>query len=249
MGQIRDPKTGEPLPPRRHPGYYPGYETLSQASHWDEATRKVVLARVYQVPPLRFFTPAEQRTARALFDRLIPQDDRVEERKIPVLNYVDKKLFEKTFDGYRYADMPEHDAAHRQGLAAVDQTAEALHGRPFADLTVRQQEEILLTVRDGKAHEAAREAWKGLDLKHYWALIVGAAIDAYYSHPYAWDEIGFGGPAYPRGYMRIEGGKAEPHEVAERRYSWLAPEECLSEAYRPFGGYFAGHTPGQGGSH
>ena len=29
-----------------------------------------------------------------------------------------------------------------------------------------------------------------------------AILAGFYSHPWAWNEIGFGGPAYPRGYMR-----------------------------------------------
>ena len=29
-----------------------------------------------------------------------------------------------------------------------------------------------------------------------------AVLAAFYSHPWAWNEIGFGGPAYPRGFMR-----------------------------------------------
>ena len=28
-------------------------------------------------------------------------------------------------------------------------------------------------------------------------------MEAFYSHPWAWNEIGFGGPAYPQGYMRL----------------------------------------------
>jgi hypothetical protein len=32
-----------------------------------------------------------------------------------------------------------------------------------------------------------------------------AALAAFYSHPWAWNEIGFGGPAYPRGFMRLGG--------------------------------------------
>jgi hypothetical protein len=28
-------------------------------------------------------------------------------------------------------------------------------------------------------------------------------LAAFYAHPWAWNEIGFGGPAYPRGYMRL----------------------------------------------
>ena len=50
-----DATTNQPLAPRTQPGYYPGFQTLSQQAFWDEATRKVVKARVEQVPPIRFF--------------------------------------------------------------------------------------------------------------------------------------------------------------------------------------------------
>jgi hypothetical protein len=38
----------------------------------------------------------------------------------------------------------------------------------------------------------------------------------YYAHPYAWDEIGFGGPAYPRGYFALNNGAPEPWEAKEQ---------------------------------
>ena len=37
----------------------------------------------------------------------------------------------------------------------------------------------------------------------------------YYSHPKAWNEIGFGGPASPRGYVRLEGDRPDPWEAIE----------------------------------
>jgi hypothetical protein len=77
-------------------------------------------------------------------------------------------------------------------------------------------------------------------------------VDAYYAHPYAWDEIGYGGPAYPRGYMRLEGGLPEPWEVDEQRYEWKAPPSALSDAYRLIGAGPHDHkqqTPGQEGTH
>jgi hypothetical protein len=77
------------------------------------------------------------------------------------------------------------------------------------------------------------------------------AIEGYYAHPYAWDEVGFGGPAYPRGYMRLEGGKPEPWEVEEQRYAWKAPPASLSDVYKPIGGP-GGHAQqpsGQEGTH
>jgi hypothetical protein len=42
--------------------------------------------------------------------------------------------------------------------------------------------------------------------------------EAFYSHPWAWNEIGFGGPAYPRGYAAF----GNP-ELGEREH-WEAPE-------------------------
>ncbi|HEY1513520.1 MAG TPA: hypothetical protein VGF66_07175, partial [Gaiellaceae bacterium] len=40
-------------------GRYPHYDVLTQVDHWDEVTRRVVLDRVENVPPIRFFDSAE----------------------------------------------------------------------------------------------------------------------------------------------------------------------------------------------
>jgi hypothetical protein len=38
-------------------------------------------------------------------------------------------------------------------------------------------------------------------------------VAVFYAHPWAWNEIGFGGPAYPRGYIRLGIGHREPWEA------------------------------------
>ncbi len=60
-------------------------------------------------------------------------------------------------------------------------------------------------------------------------MLVTDVVAVYYAHPWAWDEIGFGGPAYPRGYMRLEEGEPEPWEVEEQRYDWQAPADSISD--------------------
>jgi hypothetical protein len=214
----------------RQPGYYPGFETLSQKDFWDDATRKVVLKRVDEIPPIRFFSESDSHLMQAVLDRVLPQDDRDEDRKIPILNYIDERLYSKRTDGYQYEDMPEDPEAYLLGLQAIQSMAETVFGKSFTDLQVLQQEEILQSIHDEKPL-AAHTIWKKLSVKHYWEMLVQDAIAAYYSHPYAWDEIGFGGPAYPRGYMRIEKGLAEPWEVKESRYEWSPPGETLSDRY------------------
>jgi hypothetical protein len=246
-----DPKTGRPLPPRAQPGYYPGYSTLSQQAYWDEATRNVVLNRVNNVPPIRFFSPDEAKLMQAVCDRILPQDDRDDAHKIPVLNYIDRRLYSRQIDGYRFANMPPDHEAHRLGLQAIEIIAQHMFKKSFVDLGQFEQDSVLRSIHDG-APPAAQEIWKKMSVTRFWMLLVQDVVDAYYAHPYAWDEIGFGGPAYPRGYMRLEKGNPEPWEVDEQRYEWEPPADSLSGIFEPVGAEIPEHhtqTPGQEGSH
>jgi len=222
-----DPTTHRPLPPRAQPGYYPGFSTLSQQNFWDEATRAVVLARVRDVPPIRFFTPEEAALMQAVLDRVLPQDDRDADYKVPILPFIDERLHSGRINGYRYEGMPPDDEAHRLGLQAIDSIARHVHATPFITLGPTEQDEILRTLHDG-APPAAEEIWRRMSAKYYWAMLIQDAVEVYYAHPFAWDEIGFGGPAYPRGYMRQERGEPEPWEVQERRYAWAPPPAARS---------------------
>ena len=42
-------------------------------------------------------------------------------------------------------------------------------------------------------------------------------VTLYYAHPTAWNEIGFGGPASPRGYVRMDFDRRDPWEAAEAK--------------------------------
>ena len=249
QGRPIDQQTGEPLPPRAQPGYYPGFQTLSQKSFWDEATRKIVLARVEQVRPIRFFSPEEARLMAAVCDRILPQDDRDELHKIPIINSIDDRLYKNRLDGYRFESMPPDQEAHRLGLRAITEIAQHMFGSPFLELSALEQESVLETLHDGDP-PAGQSIWQRMPVSRYWLLLVSDVVGAYYAHPYAWDEIGFGGPAYPRGYMRLENGEPEPWEVRERRYQWDAPAGSPSAKFTHVGG-LPEHkaSPGQGGTH
>jgi hypothetical protein len=243
-------QTKKPIAPMSQPGYYPGYSTLSQQAFWDEATRNVVLQRVQHVPSIRFFSPEQAELMQAVCDRLLPQDDRDEEHKIPIVNYIDKRLYEGEIDGYRYEDMPPEREAMLMGLHAIDAIARHMYQKPFLQIGPREQDEVLRTIHQNKP-PAAHDIWERMSAHHFWALIMQDTVRAYYAHPYAWDEIGFGGPAYPRGYMRLNNGKPEPWEVEEQRYDWIAPPTSISDQYEPVGGPegHAHHSIGQGGTH
>jgi hypothetical protein len=57
------------------------------------------------------------------------------------------------------------------------------------------------------------------------SVVMRAVLAAFYSHPWAWNEIGFGGPAYPRGYMRL-GGPGLPDSAAREPFETPGASEA-----------------------
>lgn len=225
----RDPRTGLPLAPRRQPGYYPGFSTLGQQAFWDDATRQVVLKRVEQPPPISFFSEAEERVMLAVCACVLPQDDRTPDRRIPILNVIDHRLATGHIHGYRYDDMPPDSEAYRLAVQGIEGMARALGAESFVALGLHQQDELLESLHEGKPLAGGEEFWRQMNVRRFWLMLVSDCASAYYAHPWAWDEIGFGGPAYPRGYMRLRDGQPEPWEKDEQRYEWAAPPASRSE--------------------
>ena len=248
LSPLRDKKTGRNLPTLQQPGYYPGYSTLSQKRFWDAATRSLVEARIAQAPPIRFFTADEQPIIAAIVDRVLPQDDRVPERRIPILEVIDERLYANRIHGYRYEDMPCDQEAYRLGVRAIEEAARAIHSRSFTALDPLEQEFLLKSIHDGKPL-VAHPIWRRMPVHRFWELLVGDCVAAYYAHPWAWDEIGYGGPAYPRAYTRLENGLPEPWEKPERRYEWVAPVESISDSYDDNPQSSAQSHHGQAGTH
>jgi hypothetical protein len=184
---------------------FPGFDALGQAPGWDPVTQGVVLRRLGPPPPLRFFTVAEEAVCRPLLDRLLAQD---EAPRVPVFELIDARLAEDETDGYRYEDMPHDGDAWKASLDALDDDARRGHGCAFAALDRDGQRTLLEAVRTA-------ERWHGLPAPRLWSLWLRYACAAFYSHPWAWNEIGFGGPAYPRGYKALGLDRRENWERRE----------------------------------
>ncbi|MGH2916493.1 MAG: gluconate 2-dehydrogenase subunit 3 family protein [Solirubrobacteraceae bacterium] len=190
-------------------GRYPDYDVFDALDTWDDATRKVVEARLETGGPLRFFTAEEEPTLRALCDVVTAQD---EEPRVPVADMVDDKLASGKLDGFHYADMPRDPDTWRLVLRGLDEIAGERHQvKRFADCDSDQREAIVRALSAGELHGGA---WEQLNVKRAWSVCMRAILAAFYSHPWAWNEIGFGGPAYPRGYMRL--GPLSTREPFER---------------------------------
>jgi hypothetical protein len=189
-------------------GRFDGYDVLSQANHWDQVTQGVVLRRLGPPAPLRFFTETEGAIARALLDRLLGQEDGP---RIDLLADIDSRLALEMTDGWHYADLPLDGPAWRQTLAWLDDDANARFGTNFSRLGREQQAALVQAVQD-----RIGDRWHDYPAKQVWSLWTRYGCAAFYAHPWAWNEIGFGGPAYPRGYKNIGIGRREPWEKPER---------------------------------
>ncbi len=193
--------------PGSRPSRFPGFDVLDEVDRWDAVTAGVVLARLTPSPELSFFTGVEQATAEALCDQLLAQHD---EPRVPVAALIDVRLARGETDGWHYADMPEDGEAWRQTLAFLDDDASRMYGTAFGQLTKSQQAGIVQAIQDLDTQQ-----WHGLPANQVWSLWTRYACTAFYSHPWAWNEMGFPGPAYPRGYKNMGLDKREPFEVAD----------------------------------
>ncbi len=201
---------------RRRPGNrYPGYDVLSKWSgpSWNDKTREVVTRRLAIVPEPRFFTPDEYATVVAIAERIIPQPHH--RPPVPIAALVDRKLKDAIMDGYRVPGMPRDGEAWRLGLKALNAEAQSAHGRRFVDLADLDKDNLLRRAQSGdlKAPE-----WGALRPDVFFKKRMGRDIVlAYYAHPTAWSEIGWGGPASPRGYVRLDFDERDPWEAAEAK--------------------------------
>ena len=194
-------------------GRFPGFNVLDQSGHWDPVTTGVVLKRVGMAPDIRFFTPFEQAIATALCDALLAQEgDAGQQSRVRIVNLIDARLAEQQTDGWRYHDMPADGQAWRDTLAALDADANDRFGTGFATCQGPHQASLIQAVQDRGSGQ-----WHGLNAAHVWSLWTRYACTAFYSHPLAWNEMGFPGPAYPRGYKNAGVDKLEPFEVHDAK--------------------------------
>jgi hypothetical protein len=193
---------------------YPGYDVLSKRNtlSWNEPTRRVIDRRLAIDPSAhQFFSATEWLTLRALCDRIVPQPS--DRAPVPVAAMVDLKMAEDARDGFRNAGLPVMQEAWRRGLVALDAEARAAHGRAFHELPPARQDELVAAMQRGDLRHEAWQAMPG-DL-FFRERVLADIVRSYYAHPTAWSEIGWGGPAGPRGYVRLQVDRRDPWEAVE----------------------------------
>jgi Gluconate 2-dehydrogenase subunit 3 len=192
---------------------YPTYEVLDKwdSPSWNDQTRETVRKRLEEVPPRRFLEEEQWALLEAIVARLIPQPER--EEPVPIVPWIDDRLSKDRRHGYRYADMPPMRQAWTSALDAIAAECADRFATTFQRLSAKDQDAYL-----GDLQKGAVDArfWGDLPVQCFFSeLLLKDCLEIYYSNPAAWSEIGFGGPASPRGYVRLGFDERDPWEGEE----------------------------------
>ena len=189
--------------------HYPHYDVMDEAEAWDDHTRDVVRKRLAPNGNFSFLTNQEAKTLAKIVATLT--DDERSEIISYILSYIDQRLQSKIGESERKVGIPKEADLIRNGLALIDTVAKSSAGQEFASLTLQERQTILGNLE----RQQLPVPWpdKGFPQKELFNKLLRLAVESYYSHPLVWSEIGHGGPAYPRGYVRTEPGLLDPWEA------------------------------------
>lgn len=193
---------------------YADYDVLAKwdTPSWDDQTREVIRKRLTEIPARRFFSATEWQTLEAVCARLVPQPER--STPISIAPWIDEKLYHNWRDGFRYDDMPPLRDAWRLGLEGIDREGRRRFGADFRTLSGADQDAVLRAIQAG---DVSGGVWQNLPAKRFFTtVLLKDVVGEYYAHPAAWSEVGFGGPASPRGYVRLGENQRDSWEGQER---------------------------------
>ncbi len=176
-----------------------------------EATRQAISKRL-TAPPRQpmFFSADEFALLQTICERLIPQDEDAEH--IDVAGGIDQRLSEQKSDGWRYDTMPTDGDAYKLGLEGVDESAQMLFKQGFQVISGEEQDRVLKAIQE---RQVSAEIWQKLPADRFFEELLAEAVENYYSHPLAQEEIGYVGMADTPGWQLIELNQLEDREPRE----------------------------------
>jgi hypothetical protein len=190
--------------------YYPDYNVLDHQDHWDDHTREIVLKRLKKQGSTQKLTTREADLLRAVAALML--DDGRSAPLDYVIQHMDSKLQSDIGEANRNVSAPPFPVLLIQGLNALNALARREYDSPFTALSAEQQLSLLVALENNTASLITDDG-QNVPPKEFFTNVIGEVVSAYYSHPQIWSEIGYGGPAYPRGYVRLEVGLTDPWEA------------------------------------
>ncbi|MEW6624251.1 MAG: gluconate 2-dehydrogenase subunit 3 family protein [Bacillota bacterium] len=190
-------------------GHYKEFDVLRSFVKWDERTQRLIKDRMASGEKVVFFSEQEQELLLAVLEVVLAEKD--EKLLKRVAAYIGDSLGNGHGKGYRDAALPDEKDLFRKGLQGIVDTAHELYqGRDFSKLTLEEKIAVIESLKSGQGRGIT---WQSIDSKKFFKELLTAAVSSFYSQPEIWSEIGYAGPAYPRGYVRVELGGQDPWEA------------------------------------
>ncbi|MGE5654026.1 MAG: gluconate 2-dehydrogenase subunit 3 family protein [Bacillota bacterium] len=189
--------------------HYPGFSVLDEERKWDPHTRAIVKSRTGSFGEPSVLTAEQTRALKAVLVQLIA-DDRAEILRY-LVDHLDQKLRNPIGQAERKTGIPSFSKLLPMGLDNLDRYCVQHQGGSFDQIAHEEQCRLLQSIAQGAL--PVGNHWGSPHQSEFFTQLLAEAVSAYYSHPWVWSSIGYAGPAYPRGYMRIELGLTEPWEA------------------------------------
>ncbi|WP_199622618.1 gluconate 2-dehydrogenase subunit 3 family protein [Paenibacillus alkalitolerans] len=188
---------------------YPSFNVLDEKDAWDDHTQQIVTSRNHATVKYQFLHEREAEILRCICSLLV--DDSSPDALEFVISHIDQTLNSSPGEGQRKVGVPTAPQLIRQGLKAMEQFSQHMYSTSFTEIETEKQKQMIQSISEGKADPAA--VWNGVPQKELFEKLMRLTVESYCSHPGVWSEMGYAGPAYPRGYVRTQLGQLDPWEA------------------------------------
>ncbi|MCZ8513044.1 gluconate 2-dehydrogenase subunit 3 family protein [Paenibacillus filicis] len=188
---------------------YPSFNVMNEKDEWDDHTQTIVTSRLKPSKSLHFLTPNEADMVKQISSLFV--NDRSPEVLDFVLGHIDQTMHQSPGESQRKEGVPQAQELIRAGLQAIEQGVQSQYSSSFADLDRAKQKQYLQHISESVAKP--QEIWNGIPQEALFRKLLNLTVESYCSHPKVWSEIGYAGPAYPRGYVRTQLGQLDPWEA------------------------------------
>ena len=204
---------------------FSAYDVLAKRDtpSWNARTRDVINKRLALAIAENVLGDTQLATLRVIVARVCP--DPPDRPATNTLAMIVRKIAEDEGDGYRPNTSPRTAECWRRGLDAIEDEARLRFNCGFARIEPDQADEILYAVESGKVRSVL---WGNLSPELFWKWrLLPDLVSSHWAQPSLWSAMGFGGPASPRGYVRLTENRHDPWEATE--HAPTGPSHALSQ--------------------
>lgn len=189
---------------KKYKSRYGSFDVMKEKEHWDEHTRSIVEKRIS--PSVEFSDEQDK----ILYDvcSILLDDSRPAILQF-VVSHFKSKFNSGIGEAQRKRDVPKEAVLIYEGLRDLETYCIQHHNQAFQALDEATKKDVIKKLADGHLPLKMGVTNGQAFLKK----LLPEAVAAFYSHPDVWSEIGYAGPAYPRGYVRTELGLTDPWEA------------------------------------